>query len=95
MMNNRALFLLLFMLVAVPFAYGQSDYFGKWPAGTSPQEVGKRLGENFVKRDFEYERGKRPFVIYTEVCAGYGTLRVANETGDKDLTARLVKKFER
>ncbi len=76
-------------------AYGQSDYFSKWPAGTSPKEVGKRLGENFVKRDYEYESGKRPFVIYTEVCAGYGALKVAKEIGDKDLTARLVKKFER
>ncbi len=94
-MNIRALFLLLFVLFTGPFAFGQSDYFGKWPAGTSPKEVGKRLGENFVKRDFEYESGKRPFVIYTEVCAGYGALNVAKEIGDKDLTTRLVKKFER
>ena len=32
---------------------GQSDYFGNWPAGSSPKEIGKRLAENFVKRDFE------------------------------------------
>src|SRR4051794_2249690 len=56
----------------------QSDYFGNWPAGTSPKEVGKRLGENFAKRDFEYESGKRPFVIYTEACAGYGALKIAD-----------------
>jgi len=93
--NLRSLFLSCFLLSAATLVYGQSDYFGKWPAGTSPKEVGKRLGENFVRRDFEYESGKRPFVIYTEVCAGYGALKVAKETGDKDLTARLVKKFER
>lgn len=91
----RSLFLSLFMLSASTLAFGQSEYFGKWPAGTSPKEVGKRLGENFVKRDYEYESGKRPFVIYTEVCAGYGALKVAKGIGDKDLTSRLVKKFER
>lgn len=93
--NLRSLFLSLFVLSAGILAYGQSDYFGKWPPGTSPKEVGKRLAENFVKRDFEYESGKRPFVIYTEACAGYGALKVAKEIGDKDLTVRLVKKFER
>lgn len=73
----------------------QSDYFGNWPAGSSPKEIGKRLGENFVKRDFEYESGKRPFIIYTEVCAGYGALNIAEELKDQDLATRLNKKFER
>ena len=26
-------------------ATAQSNYFGKWPAGTSPQEIGKRVAE--------------------------------------------------
>ena len=82
------------LLVCVP-AFAQAKYFGKWPAGSSPTEIGKRLAENFVKRDFEYESGKRPFIIYTEVCAGYGALTIADELKDKDLTARLDKKFER
>jgi len=86
---------IVFVFVAASRTDAQSKYFGNWPSGTSPNEVGKRLGENFVKRDFEYESGKRPFVIYTEVCAGYGALNIAKEIKDKDLTARLVKKFER
>lgn len=94
--NLRSLLLSLFLLSCCSLAYGQ-NYFDKWPAGTSPKEVGKRLGENFVKRDFRYEGGnpQQPFVIYPEVCAGYGALKVANEIGDKDLTGRLIKKFER
>src|SRR5438067_8295237 len=83
------------ILVVISTANAQSDYFGNWPAGSSPNEIGKRLGENFAKRDFEYESAKRPFVIYTEVCAGYGALKIANELKDRDLSARLVKKFER
>lgn len=76
-------------------ANGQANYFDAWPAGTSPAEVGKRLAENFVKRDFEYQSGKRPFVIYPEACAWYGSLNVADETEDKDLKTRLTAKFDR
>ena len=85
--------ILVFAAVAVVDA--QSEYFGNWPSGSSPKEIGKRLGENFVKRDFEYQTNKRPFVIYTEACAWYGALNVAKEIGDKDLKTRLVKKFDR
>jgi hypothetical protein len=28
------------------------QYFSIWPVGTSPQEVGKRVAENFVVRPF-------------------------------------------
>jgi rhamnogalacturonyl hydrolase YesR len=33
-------------------------------------------------------------VIYPEVCAWYGSLTVAQLTGDKDLTTRLIQKFD-
>ena len=72
----------------------QSKYFGDWPAGTSPREVGKRLAENFARRNFEYQSGKREFVIYPEACAWYGALNVAGEIGDRDLKESLVRKFD-
>jgi len=75
-------------------AIGQSGYFDKWPTGSSPKEIGKRLAENFVKRDFEYTSGKREFVIYPEACAWYGALNVAGEIRDRDLSSRLVRKFD-
>jgi polygalacturonase/rhamnogalacturonyl hydrolase YesR len=67
------------------------DPLGDWPAGASPAEVGRRVAENFAARPFE-----RPtaFIIYPEVCAWYGSLEVAQLTGDKDLQARLVRKFD-
>src|SRR5947209_7086277 len=72
----------------------KSDYFSNWPAGTSPQEVGKRVAENFAARKFEFETNpKREYVIYPEVCAWYGALTVAQLTNDQDLKTRLVKKF--
>ena len=65
--------------------------FQDWPAGTSPREVGKRVAENFAGGPFE-----RPtrYVIYPEVRAWYGSLTLAQLTGDADLRDRLVRKFD-
>jgi len=76
------------------YANAQSAYFSKWPAGTSPAEIGKRVAEKFLARKLEAEEGKRKFVIYPEVCAWYGSLTVAQLTKDADLKARLIAKFE-
>src|SRR5215470_19286346 len=81
------------LLAAYTCVMGQSSYFSKWPAGTSPQEIGRRVAENFVARKLEVEEGKRKFVIYPEVCAWYGSLTVAQLTGDTDLKSRLIGKF--
>ncbi len=71
----------------------QPGCFGQWPAGTSPQEVGTRVAENFLNHPLEYTEGKRDFVIYPEVCAWYGSLTVADLTRNADLQAKLIKKF--
>ena len=82
----------IFLTSALPAA--AQSYFTKWPAGTSPQEVGKRVAENFVARKLEVEDGKRQFVIYPEACAWYGSLTVARLTKDQDLQKRLIAKFD-
>jgi unsaturated rhamnogalacturonyl hydrolase len=65
--------------------------FSSWPAGASPQEIGKRVAENFVARPFQRPTG---YIIYPEVCTWYGALTVASLTGDRDLQTRLVRKFD-
>jgi unsaturated rhamnogalacturonyl hydrolase len=74
-------------------AAAKSNSFDKWPAGSSPKEVGKRVAENFLARKFEFETGKRQYVIYPEICAWYGSLNVAQLTGDKELERKLIDKF--
>src|SRR4029078_7734903 len=95
--NCVALLLVLFavLFTAIRFADAQPNYFRNWPSGRSPKEIGKRLAENFVKRDFEFQSGKRQYVIYPEACTWYGALNVAEELKDKDLKTRLVHKFDR
>lgn len=71
--------------------------FANWPAGSSPAEVGKRVAENVLPRQFRFETNPAKAslgVIYPEVIAWYGALTVADLTQNADLTARLVKKFE-
>src|SRR5678815_2242814 len=76
-------------------ALGQSDLFGNWPTGSSPSDLGKRLAENWMSRDFEFQSGKRQFLIYPEACAWYGSLVTASLLKDKDLQSRLATKFDR
>jgi len=87
-------FTALLILTTVTSVWAQGGYFKNWPAGTSPKEVGTRVAENYLARKFEYEQGKRQFVIYPEVCAGYGSMTVAELTKNKDLKNRLIQKFD-
>jgi unsaturated rhamnogalacturonyl hydrolase len=79
-----------FLLIAVPLSLAQDKYFSNWPAGTSPQEVGKRVAEHFVTSP--HQDPER--IVYPEVCTWYGALTFAQLSGNKQLTADLIKRFE-
>jgi unsaturated rhamnogalacturonyl hydrolase len=67
-----------------------------WPAGSSPQEIGRRVTERFIASphpNFGLAQ-PTPFIIYPEVCAWYGALTFARLAGDRDLTEELVQRFE-
>lgn len=73
----------------------RSQDLKKWPKGSSPAELGKLLAGNWLKRDFEFQSGKRPYFIYPEACAWYGALNVAGSLKDKQLQSALWGKFDR
>jgi unsaturated rhamnogalacturonyl hydrolase len=85
--------LMIFTLFAV--SVSAQSYFKNWEKGTSPKEIGKRVAENWSARTFEFESGKRKFVIYPEICTWYGALTTAKLIKDKDLQKRLIAKFDR
>lgn len=99
-MNNRILrgyhsITLVLLVLFAGSANSQSNYFGNWPKGSAPDEVGKRVAENYLARQFDYEKNKeRKYVIYPEVCAWYGSLTLAQLTKDKALTQKLVARFD-
>jgi len=68
----------------------QANYFSSWPAGLSPQEIGKRVAEHFVTS----AHANPKFIVYQEVCAWYGALTFAQLSGDKALTAELIRRFD-
>ena len=70
-------------------------HLSEWPAGASPQEVGRRVGENWAARKFDFETNpRRKYVIYPEVVTWYGALTAARLAGDDALRARLARKFD-
>ena len=74
----------------------QPKEFTSWPAGTSPQEIGKRVAERYVSQDYLNLRREKPgkTIIYPEVCTWYGALQFAQLTNDADLTKRLIARFD-
>src|SRR5579859_3918199 len=70
--------------------------FGKWPKGSSPEEIGRRVAEHFAAGPHtNFGRSTPPKLItYPETCTWYGSLTFAQLSGDKDLTAKLVNRFE-
>jgi rhamnogalacturonyl hydrolase YesR len=82
-------------LPAIP-ATAQQKEFGKWPAGTSPREVGKRVAERFAATPHANFGSSEPpaFITYPESVAWYGALTFAQLSGDRDLSAKLIQRFD-
>src|SRR5271169_3558911 len=68
----------------------QTRDFSNWPPGSSPLEVGKRVAEHFVRGPHQ----EPTRIGYPETCTWYGALTFAQLSGDSDLTARLIARFE-
>jgi hypothetical protein len=85
------------MLAALSLqAEQQPKEFKKWPAGTSPQEIGKRVAERLIATPHSnFSRpGPPPFITYPEVVTWYGALTFSQLSGDKDLQSRLIQRFQ-
>lgn len=80
----------LLLPVSAVSAIAQQDYFTNWPAGDSPQEVGKRVAEHFVTSPHQ---GKTT-IVYSEVGTWYGGLTFAQLTHDDKLRDELIQRFQ-
>ena len=80
----------------VVFSLQESPDFTHWPKGFSPKEVGNKVAEHFVVTPHtNFGRSTPPKVItYPEVCAWYGALTFARESGNKKLSRKLAERFE-
>ena len=72
-----------------------NKYFSDWPAGTDPREVGKRVAEAFIPvPNMEMPSHGPKALHYSHVATWTGSLQFAQLTKDKDLTRRMVDRFD-
>jgi len=65
--------------------------FMSYPAGTTPEAVGKRVADNLYSRPhMVYKNGT---IHYAEACAAMGALQFAGLTRDVELLKRLVARY--
>jgi len=96
-MNIRMLAVLLAcMTMITPVSARKQKEFSDWPAGSSPKEIGKRVAERFVTSPHtNFGKSTTPaYITYPESVAWYGALTFAQSSGDKDLTSRLISRFD-
>ena len=70
-------FLLAFSATLYAGSSSQPKEFRKWPAGASPQEIGKRVTERFLNTPHLLSQDSQPFITYPESVAWYGALTFA------------------
>ena len=58
-----------------------------------PREVGRRLVENFLARDYWYMGAHG--LAYPEACTALGVLDYAELTGDKELAVKIAERYRR
>ena len=76
-------------------AVAQNRHFTDWPAGTDPREVGKRVAEAFIPvPNMEMPSHGPGALHYSHVATWTGSLQFAQLTHDKDLTRRLIDRFD-
>ena len=70
--------------------------FSNWPAGTSPTEIGKRVADRFAATPHaNFGKSTPPdHITYPESVAWYGALTFARLSGDKELSSRLIQRFD-
>ncbi|RPI19344.1 MAG: glycosyl hydrolase, partial [Acidobacteriales bacterium] len=96
--QRRALLILVaaaLTAASLPILAQQGD-FDNWPKGSSPLDVGNRVAARFVVTPHTnfIRPGPPKFITYPETCTWYGALRFAQISGNKELTAQLIKRFD-
>jgi rhamnogalacturonyl hydrolase YesR len=82
-------------LLGASIALAQNKYFGEWPAGTDPREVGKRVAERFIPTPHMEMNSHGPKALhYAHVATWVGALQFARLADDRDLLTRLVERFQ-
>lgn len=69
-----------------------SKFFADWPKGKDPATIGKKVSENFLSRGHYKDH---PQLRYPGVVTWFGALKLARETADNELAAKLISRYDR
>jgi unsaturated rhamnogalacturonyl hydrolase len=85
----------LSLLTLAVHVSAQVKQFSRWPAGSSPQEIGKRVTERFLSlpHNLSTNQAREPYIDYPESVTWYGALTFAQLSRDDGLTSRLIDRF--
>ena len=93
--------LLAVTIITIAFGCSSSkkattNFASDFPAGTSPQEVGKRIALRYLALPYQnFNRPTPPNVItYPETCTWYGALNFAKLTNDESVQATIIERFQ-
>jgi unsaturated rhamnogalacturonyl hydrolase len=92
-MTPRLTLPVAFLSLLTAVSIQAADDFGPWPAGASPQEIGRRVTENFLPRP-HLPQWQDTVIHYAETCTWYGALTFAGLAKDTALETRLIQRFE-
>ncbi len=70
----------------------KTDAFASFPATADPRVIGLRVTDNYLER--AYRTNKTGFIVYPEVCAGFGALRFTAALGEARREQQLITRFE-
>lgn len=82
----------LLAIISFQFLFAQQPLLTKFPKGSTPEEVSKRLAYHFVDGRHELYAGQ--YIHYAEVCTWNGALDYAVKANDQKLIKLLQDKFE-
>lgn len=78
----------------------ETHYFDNWPKDADPVEIGQKITNRFLSQGHSQYGSPlrinepRTQITYPDVCTWLGGLWFAQQTGDKELTRRLIERFE-
>lgn len=67
------------------------DYFTNLPADANPKAIGELVSSNLLARKIYYNADG--FIVYPEVCMGFGALRFAAGAHDQALEQKLIDRY--
>ena len=62
-----------------------------WPTNCEPKAVGEKVTQNLLHRKIYVNANG--YMVYPEVCAGFGALRFADTAGDWESWQQLLNRY--